>query len=241
MFFDAITVPSYANDLHPDLMLFYASVQEQNSEFFELLFDYVDEWEWGTLDHREAMYYRAREHYNASHASTSYRAAYFFLIRQFAYGGMFRVNSGGDFNVPFGRAYGYSNDLLRNKVEYLQSPTVREKMRLLSLSTLDFEDFLEGFELDGDDFVFLDPPYDSSFSKYHGDFNELDQRRLAQCLERLAGKFMLVIKLTPLIENLYMANGYSVREYDFDYRFNIKGRFSRASKHVLITNYDTDL
>ncbi len=239
VFFDAVTAPAYANDQHPDLIMFYACVQEQNAAFFDLLADFADEWESATLDHRAAMYYRTRERYNAAPASTPYRAACFFLIRQFAYGGMFRVNSDGDFNVPFGRAYAYNNDLPRGKVEYLQSPPVREKMRLLTLSTLDFEEFLNGFELNERDFVFLDPPYDSSFSKYHGDFNEQDQRRLAHCLEGLTGKFMLVIKLTTLIESLYMDNGYTVREYDLDYRFNIKGRFSRTSKHVLIMNYDT--
>ena len=114
-------------------------------------------------------------------------------------------------------------------------------MGLLTLSALDFEDFLNGVELTEEDFVFVDPPYDAPFSKYHDDFTSSDQERLAQCLEGMAARFMLVVKHTPLIDDLYMGNGYAVQQYDFDYRFNIKGRFSRASTHVLITNYGPDL
>ena len=241
VFFSSINVPTFANDLHPDLMSFYACVQERRTIFFDLLSDFVNEWESGTLAHREAMYYRSRDRYNASVTFTDRRTADFFMLRQLAYGGMFRVNSEGSFNVPFGKAYGRSDRGLRKKVEYLRTPAVQAKMRLLTLSTLDFEQLLRDVDIRADDFVFLDPPYDTSFSKYHSDFTELDQERLAACLENLTGKFMLVSKLTPLIERLYCSNGYNVRQYDFGYKFNIKGRFSRSSTHILVTNYGADL
>ena len=241
VFFDAINVESYVNDLHKDLMLFYACVKEQRSDFFKILSGFVEEWESGTHISREAMYYQARNRYNSTDAMTANRAVDFFLIRQFAYGGMFRVSSSGNFNVPFGRAYARSDTGLRSKIEHLASPAVREKLKLLTLSTLDFEDFLNAIKPEMDDFVFLDPPYDTTFSSYVSDFDEEDQRRLARCLEGLQGKFMLVIKLTPLIEELYVGNCYSVRQYELGYKFNIKQRFSRSATHVMVTNYDANL
>ncbi len=241
VFFNSIDVRSFANDLHPDLMTFYSCVKNENVEFFEHLDAFVDEWEWGSLEHREAMYYQARDMFNEALDSSAVRAARFFLIRQLAYGGMFRLNRDGKFNVPFGHAYARSDDLLRNKMQYLQSRAVIEKMQLLNLSELDFEDFLNDHELSESDFVFLDPPYDSRFSKYHDDFTEADQERLAQTLGRLPCKFMLVSKLTPLIENLYRANRYNVLEYEVGYRFNIKGRFSRSTTHVLVMNYGSNI
>ena len=241
VFFNSIDVRSFANDLHPDLMTFYSCVKEENAEFFQHLGAFVDEWEWGSLEHREAMYYRVREMFNEVLDRSAVRAARFFLIRQLAYGGMFRLNRDGRFNVPFGRAYAKSDDLLRNKMQYLRSHDVIHKMRLLNLSELDFEDFLNDHELSESDFVFLDPPYDSRFSSYHNDFTEADQERLAQALSRLPCKFMLVSKLTPLIENLYGSNGYNIHKYDIGYRFNIKGRFSRSTTHVLVMNYDTNI
>lgn len=238
MFFNTIDVHSYANDIHPDLMMFYRCVKEQRNCFFEKLFEYVQEWDSGSLERRTEMYYRCRNRYNASTSSNVTRAADFFLLRELAYGGMFRVNAKGLFNVPFGRAYGRNKDL-RKKVEYLQSHEVRAKMDLLELHWLDFGSFLDKFTFNEEDFMFVDPPYDSSFSKYNQmDFNEGDQERLAERLETFGGHFMLVCKLTPLIERLYFGNGYSTRKYDYRYKFNIKGRFSRSSTHVMIANYD---
>ena len=238
VFFDSISVPSHANDMHPDLMLFYRFVKETSSEFFDLLTQSADEWDWASHEQREVMYYRCRQRYNAAKQPSVQRAVDFFLLRELAYGGMFRVNSNGHFNVPFGRAYARNKDI-RKKIEYLQSHGVQVKMRLLEISALDFGDFLDGFTFDTNDFMFVDPPYDSSFSRYNrSDFGRVDQERLAERLHSFDGRFMLVCKGTPLIEDLYFGNGYSFRKYDYKYRFNIKGRFSRASTHFMIANYD---
>ena len=88
--------------------------------------------------------------------------------------------------------------------------------------------------------MFVDPPYDSSFSKYDTlEFSEQDQRRLAEALMQFAGRFMLVCKATPLIEDLYGGVEHlRVHHYEYQYKFNIKGRFSRSSTHAMITNYE---
>ena len=113
-------------------------------------------------------------------------------------------------------------------------------MSLLELHSYDFANFLDRFDFNSSDFMFVDPPYDTSFSKYHTiEFNEADQVRLAECLSKFEGQFMLVCKLTPAIRELYLDCGkYYVSQYEFQYKFNIKGRFSRSSTHMLITNYD---
>ena len=241
VFFDAIDVRSYGNDLHPDLMMFYRCVKQQRSDFFDLLLDSVVEWECGSFESRNTMYYECRDRYNSTSHPAMQRAVDFFFLRELAYGGMFRVNSNGHFNVPFGRSYA-RNKNLRVKVDYLRSPQVCTKMQLLEMSSLDFMDFLRGFNFDEHDFMFIDPPYDSSFSKYdQADFDENDQRRLADCLVDFKGRFMLVCKLTPLVESLYLRKGYSVHQYPCNYKFNIKGRFSRSSIHVMIANYDLDI
>ena len=242
VYFDAIFSPAHVNDLHTDLMLFYRCVQEQEESFFDFLYYQIGVWEEATLYGRDNLYYEVRSRYNANNCPTEHRAADFFLLRELAYGGMFRVNSNGEFNVPFGRAYGRNKDL-RSKVDNLKSPDVRAKMSLLELHSYDFADFLDRFDFNSSDFMFVDPPYDTSFSKYHQmDFNEADQVRLAEYLSRFEGRFMLVCKLTPAIEELYLdCDRYYVSQYEFQYKFNIKGRFSRSSTHVLITNYDPNI
>lgn len=242
VFFHAIDAEiAYANDLHPDLMMFYKCVQSQCANFFELLDGWIALWENACLEERNRMYYEVRERYNTNRRVTARRAVDFFLLRELAYGGMFRVNSSGDFNVPFGKAYA-RNKNMREKANRLRSSPVKVKMGRLQLYTGDFDQFLDNFDFDTDDFMFVDPPYDSSFSKYDRfDFDVDDQRRLALRLRKFKGLFMLVCKLTPLIEDLYLAHsGFQVSHYQCRYKFNIKGRFSRNATHVMITNYDTD-
>ena len=202
VYFDAIaTKHAYANDSHPDLMTFYQCVKQQRPDFLGLLYGFVEAWERTTIEGRNALYYRIRDRYNATTRSTIRRAVDFFLLRELAYGGMFRLNANGSFNVPFGRAYAHNKNI-RTKVDYLQSDAVVNKMRWLELSTSDYTKFMSGFEFDEHDFVFVDPPYDTSFSKYGQiDFATDAQHQLADILSRFKGRFMLVCKLTPLVNS----------------------------------------
>ncbi|MXW95086.1 MAG: DNA adenine methylase [Acidimicrobiaceae bacterium] len=126
VYFDAIDAESHANDLHPDLMEFYRCVKNDDERFFQHLYSIVEDWERAPLVGRDAIYYECRERYNASAPTTVQRAADFFLLRELAYGGMFRVNANGRFNVPFGRAYA-KNKNLREKVDHLRSEAVVAK------------------------------------------------------------------------------------------------------------------
>ena len=245
VYFSCINVKeAYANDLNTDLMSFYRYVKNCNREFFKLLYAWIDDWETATLDERSEMYYCGREIFNTSRRRSVRRSVYFFLMRELAYGGMFRLNGSGEFNVPIGRVYAQSDDLMRRKADYLLSVEVKEKLETLELYNLDFLDFLNKFIFKEDDFMFVDPPYDTPFSSYDEDFQASDQYRLGKLLEHFRGKFMLVCKLTPLTEQIYLSKAeqaqFYVYEYEARYKFNIKGRFSRDTKHILVTNYDTN-
>lgn len=239
VFFDAIQAPSFINDKHEDLMNFYACVQGQTRNFFRSLDAWIDKWDEASLEARNAMYYEVRGRYNANGRTATAQAVDFFLLRELAYGGMFRVNSRGAFNVPFGRAYALNKNL-RDKVDHLRSESVVAKMGRATLSAKDFGEFMEGFEFTRDDFMFVDPPYDSRFSKYdQHDFDSADHERLAKMLRRFPGRFMLICKLTPFVEQAYLDHSrWRVHRYRRNYRFNIKGRFSRSVTHVMIVNYD---
>ena len=245
VYFDAISADyCFANDINSDLMNFYSHVKSQHERFFLELYEWIEQWERFPLSGREVMYYEVRDRYNSNSSSKVIRAIDFFLLRELAYGGMFRVNSNGKFNVPFGKSYGRNTDILRNKVDHLRSELVIAKMQKINLHSFDFQQFINSERGEGQkEFMFVDPPYDSVFSKYgHNDFNTVDQRRLADCLKSYSGHFMLVVKATPLIEELYFyCDQLHVEFYDLRYKFNIKGRFSRNSRHALITNYEPAL
>jgi DNA adenine methylase len=239
VYFNAINKQAYINDTHPDLMLFYKLVKTHNTKFFFLLDNFIFEWN-SNKNEREAIYYKIRKRYNETNRLTIEKAVDFFILREYAYGGMFRVNLKGEFNVPFG--YNYVNKDIQKKIDYLNSNSVLEKLSYAEIYTIDFQRFVNKFKFNKNDFMFVDPPYHCSFSKYDkDDFGVKDQERLANYLLNFKGKFMLVIQYTDLIKELYKSNKLNIYIYDKKYKFNIKGRFNRSVKHALITNYDTNI
>ena len=70
-------------------------------------------------------------------------------------------------------------------------------------------------------FMFLDPPYDSEFTDYgYCTFGKEEQKKLAKCFKETNIKCLMIIGKTPFIEELY--KDYIVGEYDKKYRFNVK-------------------
>src|SRR5690349_8696470 len=152
---------------------------------------------------KSAFYMHCRHLYNHARElgiTPGVAAAIFFFVRENAYASMFRYNMRGEFNVPYG-GIAYNRKNLGRKVAAMRSAPVRALLAGATIAHLDFEAFLECHAPGPDDFVFLDPPYDSDFSTYaRNTFGLDDQARLARSLlERCAGRFMLVIKNTAAI------------------------------------------
>lgn len=169
------------------------------------------------------------------------RIANYYFIREFCYGGMFRFNRSGEFNVPYG-GIAYNSKDFRKKVEYVFSDKVVNLIKGAKIKNRDFEEFLGSLELSQNDFVFLDPPYDTEFSDYDANpFTKKDQERLSKRLLGMDAKWILIIKETPFILDLYKnRNGVKILKFDKDYLFNIKDRNEREVKHLIIFNFDTN-
>lgn len=160
-----------------------------------------------------ALYMYFRELYNDKNIQkqAEFYTALFLFIRNYAYSGMFRYNDSGDFNVPYGGA-SYNSKSLGNKIGYYQSENVLNKFSHTKIENLDFEEFFKKNVPQENDFVFLDPPYDSEFSTYaQNDFTKEDQARLANYLcKDCKAKWMMVIKATPYILSLYENKGLNI-------------------------------
>ncbi len=171
--------------------------------------------------------------------SPAYETANFYFIREYCYGSMFRYNRAGEFNIPYG-GMSYNKKNFHAKVERLFSPETAALLKNTQLSRADFEVFLKGLHLTAQDFLFLDPPYDTDFSDYEGkDFTPADQRRLAAFLEQTPAQFILVIKNTDFIRGLY-ADKFHIRGFDKTYTYNVRSRNERRTEHILITNLNID-
>jgi len=190
---------------------------------------------------KSAFYMHLRHLYNKTdeyEISPGLAAAIFFFVRENAYASMFRYNSRGEFNVPYG-GISYNRKDLARKIAYLQSPEVKLHFKNTVIENMDFEDFLNKYPPQIEDFVFLDPPYDSEFSTYSQNiFEEKDQERLARyLLEQCKAKFMLVIKNTPIILKLYSNTSFKIRTFDKKYLVSFQDRNNRDAEHLIITNF----
>lgn len=179
--------------------------------------------------------YNKREELNISN---ELHIALFFYLREFCYSSMFRYNKSGGFNVPYGGA-SYNSKSFITKINYFWSQELQDVLQGANIYNLDFEDFFRKLKIEEDDFVFLDPPYDTTFSTYaNNEFESEDQIRLANYLiNECKGKFMLIIKNTDFIYNLYNREGINIIGFDKTYKVSFQDRNDKEVKHIIIKNY----
>lgn len=177
----------------------------------------------------ENLYYHMRDLFNYPDGTYLDGVLYFF-INKTAYSGMIRYNNNGEYNVPFGR---YSN--LNTRLITQQHSDLLQRAEIFNL------DYSNIFEMaQGDDFIFLDPPYDCVFNDYGNidmmnGFNEIEHRRLAADFINLPCRALMIIGKTPLIEELY--GNYIFDEYYKNYAVNIRNRFKNDKMHIVVKNY----
>lgn len=177
----------------------------------------------------EALYYKMRDMFNHKIKCEYLDAVVYFFINKTAYSGMIRYNAKGEYNVPFGRYKNFNTKLITDK-----------HYELLNRTDIYNYDYSEIFKMAGNnDFIFLDPPYDTEFSEYaKNSFGKNDQMRLAEFLSKTEANFMLIIKATPYIYDLYKDKGFSIYSFDKKYMVNFQNRNDRNVKHLVITNYE---
>lgn len=177
--------------------------------------------------------------------SKGFATAIYFFIREFCYSSMFRYNRNGKFNVPYG-GISYNKKTLSKKIAYFQSNDLITQLSKTSIISEDFEQFFKKHRPKKDDFIFLDPPYDTEFNTYaKNEFTKEDQARLANFLiKKCSASFMLIIKNTDFILELYpegiLCKNNSplyVTKFNKKYFVSFQDRNNKNAEHLLITNY----
>lgn len=151
----------------------------------------------------ERHYYKTR---SGTHHCSIKRAAVFLYLNRTAFGGIYRVNKQGKFNVPFGGGERTTEILWKDCL--LKSSS--EILKGVSLLNSDFEPIMEQ-ALSGD-VVFCDPTYtvaheNNGFVRYNErNFSWNDQERLAIAALRAYRKGIFVVITNayhPSIRKLY--------------------------------------
>jgi DNA adenine methylase len=221
----------YLSDTNPDLINLYLVVRDQVEELIQdLSKHYYD----------RDYYYQLRELDRTPeyHSWTAVkRASRMIYLNKSCYNGLYRVNSRGEFNVPFGR---FTNPKI------LDEENLRLCSSRLQGTKIDLADFTEIKEQVGtNDFLYFDPPYvplseTASFTSYtQGGFDIARQEKLRDLCRELHGKgaqFMLSNSAAPVVLELY-----AEFKIDFVYapRFiNSSAKRRGKIQEVVVTNYD---
>jgi len=183
--------------------------------------------------HSEEFFYKIRAQQPSDPVAIAARLIY---LNKTCFNGLYRVNSKGGFNVPFGR---HAN------------PTIVMEDRLLEISRV-----LKGVEIRArdfrelpdharpGDFIYFDPPYHpvsgtAFFTSYtSGAFLERDQRDLADVfarLDRMGCLLMLSNSDVPLVHELY--DRYKVHTVLARRNINSKGEKRGPVNEVVVCNY----
>ena len=213
-------------DVNTRLIRTYRGVRDHVDDVIGLLREYP---------HDSRFYYDLRQR-DIDSASDAEVAAWFIYLNKTGYNGLYRVNRGNGFNVPFGR---YANPTICDE------PTLRACSAALAgverLLVSDFEVAVEG--ANRGDFVYFDPPYvplsiTSSFTSYtsHG-FGPEDQIRLRDLARRLKKRGVRVLlsnSSAPFVRDLY-AEDFDVEEVLATRMVNSKASARGAIIELVIT------
>ena len=209
------------SDVHKDLIDFYKCVGEgKSSEIHDFMLNNPN---------NEETYYKIRDQMKIN--NTLDNANRFYYQRKTCFRGMLRYNKDGKFNIPFGKykTINYS-DLQNKEYEHLLART--------DILNESFENVFEKYN-DENNFMFLDPPYDSEFTDYgYCKFGKVEQQKLADKFKQTKIKCLMIIGKTKFIEDLY--KDYIVDEYEKKYRFKLyDGRIGDEinAKHLVIKNF----
>lgn len=181
--------------------------------------------------------------------SPAERAARFFFLNRTCFNGLYRENSRGEFNVPFG---GLKNPRIHAKDHILSASMmlrqVQDGSRKYELSTSTYENAVDqAGELD---FVYFDPPYvplsiTASFVAYQSSgFDQSDQLKLrdtALALSERGVKVMISNSDTDVSRELYQdSDGF--RTISVNKRRNIGAAPTTRviAKELIVTNYPLD-
>ena len=226
------------NDLNPELINVYLTIKNEPKALIEKLKEHRD-------NSSEEYFYSIRaldrDKEVFENMMNVERAARIIYLNKTCYHGLFRVNSSGEFNSPWGR---YKNPNITNETTINALHTYFNKANI-TIKCGDYREALKGIRKGA--FIYFDPPYmpissSASFTGYTaGGFGEQEQIALKeQCdaLNEKGIKFLVSNSSCPFIEELY--KDYIVEHVNAKRAINANPQKRGEIKEVLIRNYELD-
>ena len=244
---------TYISDTNKDLILLYRAVKENLNELLKHLLIRSNKYHRITVEEkRKEYFYKIRENYNEGITESSYqtltkestkRASQLIFLNRTCFNGLYRVNSNGLFNVPFGK---YKNPGIYNE------KGLKEASKLLKntiIECLSYQEIPKEFLTNS--LIYFDPPYrplsnTSSFTAYNkSNFNDNSQIDLANYYKKISANKNLYLILSNsdpknsdkndnFFDDLY--NGFNINRVSATRIINSKSEGRGKITEILVTN-----
>ena len=230
LFFAVRPKNAYISDINPELINLYNTVKNNTHSLIKDLLRYKN---------TETEFYKIRnldrtpDYKNLTNIE---KAGRFIYLNKTCYNGLYRTNSKGQFNAPYGF---YKNP---NIIDEQNLKICSELLKETEIGLSDFSNIEN--KIKTRDFVYFDPPYipinkTSSFTKYYkDDFNTGSQIKLKELCDRLNKKniyFMLSNSYNETALNLYKE--YNIKKINAIRAINCKADKRGTINELIITNY----
>ncbi|QHU99749.1 DNA adenine methylase [Synechocystis sp. CACIAM 05] len=193
----------FISDCNQQLVLAYQTIQQNVDDLVDFLSQLQQKYYCLDKDEQKDLFYQQRLKFNQNVTEINLekfsklwikQTGLLIFLNRTCFNGLFRVNSKGEFNVPFGD---YKNPKI------CDAENLKLVANLLARTQIRFGDFTASNNfIDSATFAYFDPPYrplnkTSSFTSYaQGDFNDREQSRLAGYFRLLNNK-----KATLMLSN----------------------------------------
>ena len=219
------------SDLNAELIDTWLTVKNNVDQLIVLLKNHRQKY----LENPEEYFYRVR---TAKPEDPVDQAARFIFLNKTCFNGLYRVNSKGEFNVPWSRSK------KANLCDEENLHAVAKSLANVKLVAADYLEILK--QCERNDCVYIDPPYQPEsatayFTSYtKRGFTEEDQKVLAECFKTLDKKGCVVVLSnsdTPLIWQLYA--GYNIIRVPTLRAISSVGAKRKNHTELIVTNRKT--
>ncbi|MDR2575948.1 MAG: DNA adenine methylase [Treponema sp.] len=236
VFFDLQPRKALINDFNEQLILTYTIIKENVEDLILLLKKHLKK---NSKEYFYEIRKMDRDHIKFNSLSDIEKAARMIFLNKTCFNGLYRVNSKGLFNVPYGR---YKNPAICEDI-VLRQISVYLNSNKISILNTDFE--LAVLTADKNSFVYFDPPYHSpdktNFTGYGANgFDENEQERLCNLMKKMTTrgvKCLLSNSDTEYIRELYDHDIFNIISVQAKRKINSDSAGRGFVNEVLIKNW----
>lgn len=225
-------------DINSGLINLYEQLRDNPKELIDSIVQIEEKYNSLERPEQEKLFYKTREAYNQNERKGINQAVNFLFLNKTGFNGIYRENSRGGFNVPFGKR----QKVVLGEVQNLHAASTLFKEA--TLLNVPFE--MSCAEAKAGDIVYFDPPYvpltaTAAFTSYSaGGFGLKEQQHLRDVfisLDKKGVKVALSNSSAPIIrEDLY--KGYIIKEIRATRNVSAKSQGRAPVTELIVSNFD---